>query len=138
MNLFSSLFNYSLLLSRKRKIINIYSGLNVYILLPVYWGVRVIEFMLVPGEWAYLVNDNLFPLSTQWPLIYCRFVMNALKAKEFYRRDVQYIVRNGSAFIINEVFLCHAILENFLFFSCDKASNCKCLIKECNLKNCES
>ena len=32
-----------------------------------------------------------------------RFVMNALKAKEFYRRDVQYIVKNGKALIINEV-----------------------------------
>ena len=31
--------------------------------------------------------------------------MNALKAKEFYRRDVQYIVRNGKALIINEVFM---------------------------------
>lgn len=31
--------------------------------------------------------------------------MNALRAKEFYRRDVQYIVRNGKALIINEVFL---------------------------------
>lgn len=30
-------------------------------------------------------------------------MMNALKAKEFYRRDVQYIVRNGKALIINEV-----------------------------------
>ncbi|PIA47612.1 hypothetical protein AQUCO_01400326v1 [Aquilegia coerulea] len=29
--------------------------------------------------------------------------MNALKAKEFYRRDVQYIVRNGKALIINEL-----------------------------------
>lgn len=29
--------------------------------------------------------------------------MNALKAKEFYRRDVQYIVKNGKALIINEV-----------------------------------
>ena len=29
--------------------------------------------------------------------------MNALKAKEFYRRDVQYIVRDGKALIINEV-----------------------------------
>lgn len=29
--------------------------------------------------------------------------MNALKAKEFYRRDVQYIVKNGQALIINEV-----------------------------------
>lgn len=33
----------------------------------------------------------------------CRFVMNALKAKEFYRQGVQYIVRNGKALIINEV-----------------------------------
>ena len=32
--------------------------------------------------------------------------MNALKAKEFYRRDVQYIVRNGKALIINEVTTC--------------------------------
>ncbi|KAJ0024640.1 hypothetical protein Pint_08103 [Pistacia integerrima] len=31
------------------------------------------------------------------------FVMNALKAKEFYRQDVQYIVRNGKALIINEL-----------------------------------
>jgi preprotein translocase subunit SecA len=29
--------------------------------------------------------------------------MNALKAKVFYRRDVQYTVRNGKAIIINEV-----------------------------------
>lgn len=35
--------------------------------------------------------------------VICRFVMNALKAKEFYRRDVQYIVKNGQALIINEV-----------------------------------
>lgn len=31
--------------------------------------------------------------------------MNALKAKEFYRQDVQYIVRDGKALIINEVLL---------------------------------
>lgn len=31
--------------------------------------------------------------------------MNALKAKEFYKRDVQYIVRNGKALIINEVYV---------------------------------
>jgi preprotein translocase subunit SecA len=39
--------------------------------------------------------------------------MNALKAKEFYRRDVQYIVRDGKALIINEVLpgiLCILIL----------------------------
>lgn len=29
--------------------------------------------------------------------------MNALKAKEFYRRDVQYMVKDGKALIINEV-----------------------------------
>ncbi|KAG0452021.1 hypothetical protein HPP92_025904 [Vanilla planifolia] len=34
---------------------------------------------------------------------FCRFLMNALKAKEFYRRNVQYIVRNGRALIINEL-----------------------------------
>ncbi|KAL6658515.1 hypothetical protein ACP70R_004101 [Stipagrostis hirtigluma subsp. patula] len=34
---------------------------------------------------------------------WARFVINALKAKVFYRRDVQYIVRNGKAIIINEL-----------------------------------
>lgn len=38
--------------------------------------------------------------------------MNALKAKEFYRRDVQYIVRDGKALIINEV-----IFSKLLVFS---------------------
>ncbi|KAK2968194.1 hypothetical protein RJ640_018287, partial [Escallonia rubra] len=38
-----------------------------------------------------------------WDRNVCRFVMNALKAKEFYRQDVQYIVRNGKALIINEI-----------------------------------
>lgn len=38
--------------------------------------------------------------------------MNALKAKEFYRRDVQYIVRDGKALIINEV-----IFKCFFMFS---------------------
>ena len=32
-------------------------------------------------------------------------MINAIKAKEFYRRDVQYIVRDGKALIINEVIL---------------------------------
>lgn len=41
--------------------------------------------------------------STMNVSLCCRFLMNALKAKEFYRRDVQYIVRNGKALIINEV-----------------------------------
>jgi preprotein translocase subunit SecA len=40
--------------------------------------------------------------------------MNALKAKEFYRRDVQYIVRNGKALIINEVFIQSLILYVFI------------------------
>ncbi|KAJ4819063.1 Protein translocase subunit SecA [Rhynchospora pubera] len=34
---------------------------------------------------------------------WARFVTNAIKAKEFYKRDVQYIVRNGKALIINEL-----------------------------------
>ena len=33
---------------------------------------------------------------------YCRFVMNALKPKEIYWWDVQYIVTNGMTSIINE------------------------------------
>lgn len=36
--------------------------------------------------------------------------MNALKAKEFYRRDVQYMVRDGKALIINEV-----VFSRFLY-----------------------
>lgn len=49
--------------------------------------------------------------------------MNALKAKEFYRRDVQYIVRNGKALIINEVnfhnlFWFNMLESSFLFISC--------------------
>lgn len=36
-------------------------------------------------------------------------MINAIKAKEFYRRDVQYIVRDGKALIINEV------LSRFLY-----------------------
>lgn len=43
-------------------------------------------------------SENLLHVFT------CRFVMNALKAKEFYRRDVQYMVKDGKALIINEVF----------------------------------
>lgn len=43
--------------------------------------------------------------------------MNALKAKEFYRQDVQYIVKNGKALIINEVeitFLCDLVCTKLL------------------------
>ncbi|XP_024020713.1 protein translocase subunit SECA2, chloroplastic [Morus notabilis] len=46
-----------------------------------------------------LETHDLWDESDPW----ARFVMNALKAKEFYRRDVQYIVKNGQALIINEL-----------------------------------
>ncbi|KAF6170541.1 hypothetical protein GIB67_031949 [Kingdonia uniflora] len=46
-----------------------------------------------------LETDDLWDENDPW----ARFVMNALKAKEFYRRDVQYIVKNGKALIINEL-----------------------------------
>ncbi|KAL5204810.1 hypothetical protein ABZP36_009681 [Zizania latifolia] len=46
-----------------------------------------------------LGTNDLWDENDPW----ARFVMNALKAKEFYRRDVQYIVRNGKALIINEL-----------------------------------
>ncbi|KAL6868239.1 hypothetical protein ACP4OV_015084 [Aristida adscensionis] len=46
-----------------------------------------------------LGTDDLWDENDPW----ARFVMNALKAKVFYRRDVQYIVRNGKAVIINEL-----------------------------------
>lgn len=42
--------------------------------------------------------------------------MNALKAKEFYRRDVQYIVRDGKALIINEVNV-HSLVKVVYFMS---------------------
>ncbi|KAK6938361.1 SecA, preprotein cross-linking domain [Dillenia turbinata] len=45
-----------------------------------------------------LETKDLWDENDPW----ARFVMNALKAKEFYRQDVQYIVRNGKALIINE------------------------------------
>ncbi|OEL24494.1 Protein translocase subunit SECA2, chloroplastic [Dichanthelium oligosanthes] len=45
-----------------------------------------------------LGTDDLWDENDPW----ARFVMNALKAKVFYRRDVQYIVRDGKAIIINE------------------------------------
>ncbi|KAI3868976.1 hypothetical protein MKW92_013202 [Papaver armeniacum] len=46
-----------------------------------------------------LETSDLWDENDPW----ARFVMNALKAKEFYRQDVQYIVRNGKALIINEL-----------------------------------
>ncbi|XP_031495817.1 protein translocase subunit SECA2, chloroplastic isoform X1 [Nymphaea colorata] len=46
-----------------------------------------------------LETSDLWDENDPW----ARFIMNALKAKEFYRRNVQYIVRNGKALIINEL-----------------------------------
>ncbi|XP_020590015.1 protein translocase subunit SECA2, chloroplastic isoform X2 [Phalaenopsis equestris] len=46
-----------------------------------------------------LETNDLWDENDPW----ARFLMNALKAKEFYRQDVQYIVRNGRALIINEL-----------------------------------
>ncbi|KAH7680776.1 Protein translocase subunit SecA protein [Dioscorea alata] len=46
-----------------------------------------------------LETNDLWDENDPW----ARFLMNALKAKEFYRQDVQYIVRNGKALIINEL-----------------------------------
>lgn len=46
-----------------------------------------------------LETNDLWDENDPW----ARFLMNALKAKEFYRRDVQYIIRNGRALIINEL-----------------------------------
>ncbi|CAM8980221.1 unnamed protein product [Rhodiola kirilowii] len=61
-------------------------------------SVELTEDGIVLAEMALETND-LWDESDPW----ARFVINALKAKEFYRRDVQYIVRNGNAFIINEL-----------------------------------
>ncbi|KAL8167585.1 hypothetical protein V2J09_009084 [Rumex salicifolius] len=46
-----------------------------------------------------LGTQDLWDENDHW----ASFVMNALKAKEFYRKDVQYIVRNGKALIVNEL-----------------------------------
>ncbi|KAK2992369.1 hypothetical protein RJ640_018288, partial [Escallonia rubra] len=60
-------------------------------------SVELTEEGIVLAEMALETND-LWDENDPW----ARFVMNALKAKEFYRQDVQYIVRNGKALIINE------------------------------------
>lgn len=72
-------------------------------------------FLLILTFEQCIINSILgFPTSVcyfcclvnhfDYTAIHCsRFVMNALKAKEFFKRDVQYIVRNGKALIINEV-----------------------------------
>ncbi|XP_022870346.1 protein translocase subunit SECA2, chloroplastic isoform X3 [Olea europaea var. sylvestris] len=61
-------------------------------------SVELTEEGIVLAEMALETND-LWDENDPW----ARFVLNALKAKEFYRRDVQYIVRNGKALIINEL-----------------------------------
>ncbi|KAI4320590.1 hypothetical protein MLD38_034052 [Melastoma candidum] len=61
-------------------------------------SVELTEEGIQLAELALETND-LWDEKDPW----ARFVINALKAKEFYRRDVQYIVRNGKALIINEL-----------------------------------
>ncbi|KAK9270302.1 hypothetical protein L1049_025880 [Liquidambar formosana] len=61
-------------------------------------SVELTEEGIELAEMALETND-LWDENDPW----ARFVINALKAKEFYRRDVQYIVRNGKALIINEL-----------------------------------
>lgn len=61
-------------------------------------SVELTEEGIALAEMALETND-LWDENDPW----ARFVMNALKAKEFYRQDVQYIVRDGKALIINEL-----------------------------------
>ncbi|XP_076882152.1 protein translocase subunit SECA2, chloroplastic-like [Bidens hawaiensis] len=61
-------------------------------------SVELTEEGIALAEMALETND-LWDENDPW----ARFVMNALKAKEFYRQDVQYIVKNGKALIINEL-----------------------------------
>ncbi|KAK4352637.1 hypothetical protein RND71_028155 [Anisodus tanguticus] len=61
-------------------------------------SVELTEEGIALAEMALETND-LWDENDPW----ARFVMNGLKAKEFYKRDVQYIVRNGKALIINEL-----------------------------------
>ncbi|XP_056693796.1 protein translocase subunit SECA2, chloroplastic isoform X2 [Spinacia oleracea] len=61
-------------------------------------SVELTEEGISLAELALETND-LWDENDPW----ARFVINGLKAKEFYRQDVQYIVRNGKALIINEL-----------------------------------
>ncbi|KAL5059050.1 hypothetical protein RYX36_030654 [Vicia faba] len=61
-------------------------------------SVELTEDGIALAEMALETND-LWDENDPW----ARFVMNAIKTKEFYRRDVQYIVRDGKALIINEL-----------------------------------
>ncbi|TXG53029.1 hypothetical protein EZV62_022198 [Acer yangbiense] len=61
-------------------------------------SVELTEEGIELAEMALETND-LWDENDPW----ARFVLNALKAKEFFRRNVQYIVRNGKVLIINEL-----------------------------------
>ncbi|KAL4587260.1 hypothetical protein LXL04_000128 [Taraxacum kok-saghyz] len=61
-------------------------------------SVELTEEGIALAEMA-LETKDLWDENDPW----ARFVMNALKAKEFYRQDVQYMVKNGKALIINEL-----------------------------------
>ncbi|XP_057857374.1 protein translocase subunit SECA2, chloroplastic isoform X3 [Cryptomeria japonica] len=60
-------------------------------------AVELTEEGIATAELA-LDTDDLWDERDPW----ARFVINALKAKEFYRRDVNYIVKDGQVQIINE------------------------------------
>ncbi|GLJ48217.1 hypothetical protein SUGI_1018150 [Cryptomeria japonica] len=61
-------------------------------------AVELTEEGIATAELA-LDTDDLWDERDPW----ARFVINALKAKEFYRRDVNYIVKDGQVQIINEL-----------------------------------
>ncbi|CAA0812439.1 Protein translocase subunit SECA2- chloroplastic [Striga hermonthica] len=61
-------------------------------------SVELTEEGILLAEMALETND-LWDENDPW----ARFVLNAIKAKEFYRRDVQYMIRNDKALIINEL-----------------------------------
>lgn len=60
--------------------------------------VELTEEGVAAAELALETND-LWDEKDPW----ARFVINAIKAKEFYRRDVHYIVKDGQVQIINEL-----------------------------------
>lgn len=75
------------------------------------WARYVFWYMFFTIEYLNLASHQFYYLFLSFNIDYvfnfpvknCRFVLNALKAKEFYKRDIQYIVRNGKALIVNEV-----------------------------------
>eukprot|EP01018_Ginkgo_biloba_P024872 Gb_25957 [translate_table: standard] len=60
--------------------------------------VELTEEGVAAAELALETND-LWDEKDPW----ARFVINAIKAKEFYRRDVHYIVKDGRVQIVNEL-----------------------------------